>query len=382
MKIIVAPNAFKGSLTAQDAARHITVGIHAVFPDAEIVQLPIADGGDGTLETIIEASGGTYVDVEVLNPLAQPITAQLGILPDGTTAIIEMAAASGLRLIPTDQLNPMKATSFGTGQLIRAALDHGCTRIIIGVGGSATVDGGIGMAQALGIGLLDGQGDPVAYGGDGLGQITRIDLTGLDPRIANVEIVVASDVENPLVGPAGAAAVFGPQKGATPDMVTLLDQYLAHYGDIIRRDAGVDVLSLPSMGAAGGITAALVAFLNARIESGADVILDLMDINRHLQGADLVITGEGRLDSQTIYGKAPIVVAKRAQRHGVPVIALAGGLSDDVDVVYQHGIDALMPIVTRPMALDEAMRSAGLLVQSTTERALRLVKVGQGQPAN
>lgn len=376
MKILIAPNAFKGSLPAQSVARSMAAGIRRVLPSAEIIELPIADGGDGTLELIIGAAGGQYVEVGVLDPFAKPIVARFGILPDNQTAIIEMATASGLRLVLRDQLNPMQATTYGTGQLIRAALDHGCSRIIIGVGGSATVDGGIGMAQALGVHLLDMSGQPVGYGGHGLGQIDRIDLSSLDPRIHDTEIIVASDVENPLIGPEGAAAVFGPQKGATPDMVKLLDSYLTRYGEIIRRDVGANVLSQPSMGAAGGITAALVVFLGARIESGADVILDLMDVNRHLEGADLVFTGEGRLDSQTIYGKGPIAIAARARQQGIPVIALAGCLSDDVDAVYEHGIGGLMSIIPCPMTLDDAMSQAAHLIESAALRAMRLIQVG------
>lgn len=375
MKILIAPNAFKGSLTAMQAADAIAAGARQVFPEAMLVKLPIADGGDGTLETIMATASGSYIPVRVRNPLGEDLKSRFGLLADGT-AIVEMAEASGLRLINRDQLNPMHTTTYGTGQLIKAALDHDARRIIVGVGGSATVDGGIGMAQALGFDLLDAKGEPVPHGGNGLLALDRIQTGDHDPRIAITEFIVACDVTNPLTGPEGAARVFGPQKGATPEIVERLDSALVRYTDIIQHDLGKSVADLPGSGAAGGLAAGLAVFLNARIESGADVVLDALDADSHLSGVDLVITGEGAIDSQTIYGKAPIGIARRAAAHNIPVIALAGYVSDDADVVYEHGITALMATENRPMTLDEAMQNAAALLESATARALRLFKAG------
>lgn len=376
MKIIAAPNAFKGSATASDVAGAIQSGVMRVFPDAEVVQLPIADGGDGTLDVIIAAADGQYVEVEVLNPLGEQITAQYGLLDDGKTAVVEMAAASGIRLIDRAELNPMQTTTYGTGQLIKAALDRGCGQVIIGVGGSATVEGGIGMAQALGAKLLDNNGQNIGYGGGGLSQIARIDVSHIDPRVKDTRFIVATDVENPLTGETGAAAVFGPQKGATPEMVTQLDTYLTKYAAFIQRDLGKSVAELAGAGAAGGLAAGLVAFLDAEIQSGGDVVLDLLNMKTHLQNATLVITGEGKIDSQTAYGKGPAAVAKLAKQQHVPVIAIAGCLSDDADEVLAYGIDGLMATVDCPMTLDDAINNAPHLIEKAVARALTLLKIG------
>jgi glycerate 2-kinase len=378
MKIIIAPNTFKGSLPADEVAAHISAGIKRALPSAQIVELPIADGGDGTLDLIINAAGGTFIEQDVTGPLGETFRAAYGILPDGATAVVEMAAASGLRLVPPDRLDPMRATTYGTGELIRAALDRGCQRVIVGVGGSATVDGGIGMAQALGARLLDADGNDIPFGGGGLGAIKRIDLAGLHPRVRDAEIIVACDVENPLVGPEGAAPIFGPQKGASPEMVETLAAYLENYARIVARDTGHQIADLPGAGAAGGLAGGLVAFLSAKIESGARVLLDLMGMDAHLQDADLVITGEGRIDGQTAYGKGPAAVAKLAKKHNLPVIGIAGCLADDAAVVYAHGIDGLISTVCCPMSLDEAMQSAAPLVEAAAERAIRLVMIGMG----
>ncbi len=372
MKIVIAPNAFKGSLTAPEVAASIRRGVLRVFPDAETVELPIADGGDGTLELIVGAAGGTYAEATVHDPLGREITARYGLLPDGETGVIEMAAASGLRLLKPDELNPMTATTYGTGQLINAAVARGCRRLIIGVGGSATVDGGAGMLQALGAGLYTADDTPIAPGGDGLMTLEHIDLTTLDPRLRDVEITVACDVENPLTGAEGAAAVFAPQKGASPAQVAQLEHALTQYGGLLGAVTGVDVLNQPAMGAAGGITAALVACLDARIESGAGVVLQAMNIAAHLEGAHLLITGEGRIDAQTAYGKGPMAVAHIAQAHGLPVMALAGSLGVDV----LPGIDALMAITDAPMPLETAMEDAARLIETATARALYLLRVG------
>lgn len=376
LKIIIAPNAFKGSLTAPQAAQHIRAGVMRAAPDAECLELPIADGGDGTLDLVLAAAGGERVHIDVTGPLGEPVRAELGLLADDHTAVIEMASASGLRLLALDQLDPMRATTYGTGELIRAALDRGRKRIIIGVGGSATVDGGLGMAAALGIRPLKANGE-VAAGGAGLAALEHIDMTGLDSRIAEAEIIVSCDVENPLTGPEGAAPVFAPQKGATAEMVEALSVGMENYAHIVERATGRAVADLSGAGAAGGLGAGLYALLGARIESGAEVLLDLMNMDAHLRGAHLVITAEGRIDGQTVYGKAPAGVAKAAGRAGIPVIGIAGCLADDADAVYAHGIDGLMASVCCPMTLDAALKDAGPLLEAAAERALRLVLIGQ-----
>lgn len=377
MKIIVAPNAFKSSLTALEAAQCISVGIRAVFPDAEIVSIPVADGGDGTAEVLVSGTGGYFVEVPgVIDPMGQVRRSRFGVLGDGQTAVIEMADASGLRLIPRNQLNPMIATSYGTGQLIAASLDQGFRRIMIGLGGSATVEGGAGMLQALGVGLLDSDGQPIAWGGNGLKTLATVTLDRVDERLQGTEIIVASDVENPLVGPTGAAAVFGPQKGATPEMIPVLDSALANLAAVVERTNGQSLADLPRGGAAGGLAAALKGVLNARLESGIDLVLETINLEGALAGAGLVITGEGKIDSQTIYGKGPIGVARLAKKHGIRVIALAGSISADVDVVFQYGIDGLMVIVNGPQGLDEAMKHAASLLTDATSRALQLMQIG------
>src|SRR5258708_5845006 len=286
-----------------------------------------------------------------------------------------MADASGLRLIP-GRLDPLAATTYGTGQLIRACLDHGFRKIIVGVGGSATVDGGTGMAQALGAKLIDAAGRDVEPGGDSLGKLSRIDLSGLDPRLAETQIDVACDVENPLVGATGAAVVFGPQKGATPDMVKTLDANLTRFATIVQRDMGKSIAGLAKGGGAGGLAAGLEAFLNARLNAGIDLVIEVTGIETHLRDATLLITGEGMIDSQTIYGKVPVGIGLRAHKFGVPVVAIVGCVGPGANEVYDYGIDGLMSIVPCPMPLDIAMRDAFALTADAAERMLRLVKIG------
>jgi glycerate kinase len=378
MNILIAPNAFKGSVSALVAAQHVRTGVQRIFPDAVCVERPIADGGDGTMAVIVNALNGTYRTAEVMGPLGEMVVAQYGLVNGGKTAVIEMATACGIHLVESARLNPMLATTYGMGQLIAKCLDQGCERIIVGVGGSATVDGGIGMAQALGAKLLDADGQNIGYGGNGLRDLVSIDISTLDSRIEHTEIIVACDVENPLTGDEGAARVFGPQKGATPEMVITLENALADYSRIIERDLGKSVGNRPRTGAAGGVSTGLFAFLNAALDSGSDTILDLLDMSRYVQDADLVITGEGKLDSQTIYGKAPIAIARLAKQYGVPTIAIAGCLADDVDVVFDHGVNGLLAIVTCPMPLEDAMQNAPKLIESAAEYAMRLIRVGMG----
>lgn len=376
MKIVVAPQAFKGSLTAPEATEAIARGVRQVFGRAELVLLPVADGGEGTVRALVRARGGRLVTSRVRGPLGEPVNALWGLIGDGAEAVIEMAEASGLTLIRRDERNPLRTSTVGTGELIREALNAGARNILIGVGGSATNDGGMGMAEALGVRFLDASGDPLPPSGSTLDQIDRIDTTGMDPRIQNVEVVAAVDVTNPLCGPEGASAVYGPQKGATGEMVRRLDEGLAHYAAVIRRDLGVEVAELPGAGAAGGLAAGLVAFLGAQLRPGVEVIFRAIDIEARLRGAAFVITGEGRMDRQDIYGKAPLAVAKHARNLGIPTIAIVGSTGRDYRIVFDHGIDAVIGIVNRPMPLDRALTESSRLLTEAAMRACRLIRVG------
>lgn len=375
MKIVIAPDSFKESLSALEVARAIEAGFRSVFPEACIVCVPVADGGEGTLDAMLAATAGTRLAITVRGPLGTPVTASYGISGDGTTAVIEMAAASGLMLVPSAERNPLITSSYGTGELIRAALDAGARHLILGIGGSATNDAGAGMLQALGARLVDAEGAELPPGGGALSRLARIDRSGLDPRLATCRIEVACDVDNPLTGPRGASAVFGPQKGATPAMVAQLDANLRHFADIIRRDLGAEVDGLPGAGAAGGMGAALIAFLGAALQPGVDIVTRAVDLEAQLVDADLVITGEGRIDSQTPHGKTPIGVARLAKRHGKPVIGIAGCLGKDVDVVYAHGIDAVFSTVVRPCTLAEALAEAAANVEQTARNIAMALRI-------
>lgn len=358
MKILIAPDSFKESLSAEQAARAIGQGFQAVYPDAELVLLPVADGGEGTTEALVAATGGDSFTNRVTGPMGSALDATWGRLGDGETAVIESAAASGLDLVPNGQRNPWLATSRGTGELIRAALDAGARHIIVGLGGSATNDAGAGLLQALGARLLDDEGQEIPAGGGGLERLARIDLEGLDPRLAETRFEVACDVDNPLTGDNGASAIFGPQKGADPAMVRTLDANLARFARVVEETNGKAISDIPGAGAAGGLGGAFLAFFNARLKSGIDIVLDAVEIDAKLAGVDLVITGEGRIDSQTVRGKTPVGVSKRAQAQGVPVIALAGSVSADSDCVHDFGIDALFSVVPGIVTLPEALETA------------------------
>lgn len=376
MKIVIAPQAFKGSLHATDVAVAIARGIRQVFPAAQLVLTPIADGGEGTVDALVRSTGGVFHEDRVMGPLGQPVNARWGVLGNGRSAVIEMAAASGLPLIPRDERNPLLTTTYGTGELVKCALDHGVTDMVIGIGGSATNDGGVGMAQALGVHFLDGEGRELPRGGASLAKLARIDMSGLDPRLRDVAVEVASDVNNPLCGPNGAASVYGPQKGATPEMVTELDAALARYAEVLRRDLGIDIKDMPGAGAAGGLGAGLVAFLHAALRPGVEIVFRALGIEQLLDGADLVITGEGRMDGQDIFGKAPVALAQRARRLGIPTIAIVGSTGRDYRVVYNHGIDAVIGTVNRPMAFDRALAESSRLVTEAAMRAGRMMRVG------
>lgn len=379
LKVVIAPDSFKGSLAATEVCRAAEEGLRRVWPDAEVVRVPMADGGEGTVEALVDATGGQVIDVEATGPLGDKVQAFFGILGDGTTAVIEMAAASGLPLVPLDKRNPMTATTRGTGELIAAALDRGCRKFIIGIGGSATNDGGAGMAQALGARLLDAEGKEIGPGGAELARLTRIDTSGMDRRLVGAEFVVASDVDNPLTGPNGASAVYGPQKGATPEMVQVLNAALANYASVIRRDLRIDVEAMPGAGAAGGLGGGLVAFLGARLEPGVEIVIETTGLKEKVSGADLVITGEGRIDFQTLYGKTPMGVARVATECGVPVAVLAGSVADDARGLHDHGIDALLTVVKGPCDLDAAVRRAYANVADTAETLARLIEIGRRQ---
>lgn len=377
MKILICPQSFKGSLDALGVAHAIQDGLRIVWGDEhDYVVSPVADGGEGTVEALITATNGRYIETTVEDPLGRHVQAVWGMLPDDTTAVIEMAAASGLPRLERSERNPMVTSTFGTGQLIRAALDAGATRLIIGLGGSATNDAGAGMAHALGARFLDRSGRYLPRGGKALLRLERIDVTHLDPRLRDVEIVLASDVTNTLCGPEGASAVYGPQKGASAQAIDLLDRALAHFAAVAKRDLGADVRDIPGAGAAGGLGAGLIAFAGARIERGVELIFDAMHFDERLAGTDIVFTGEGRVDAQDVFGKAPIVVAQRAAARNIPVVLIAGSIGQGYESVHDHGVNAVLSIVTRPMNIERAVSQTGGLITSAAAHAARLISVG------
>lgn len=377
MKIVIAPDSYKESLSALDVACAIEAGFREIYPDAEYVKIPVADGGEGTVEAMVAATQGRVIPVKVTGPLGEPVAGFYGVSGDEQCAFIEMAAASGLELLSPAQRNPLKTTSWGTGELIRHALDLGVRRIIIGLGGSATNDGGAGMVQALGAKLLTDEHQQIGQGGAELAALMKIDISELDSRLADCQIDVACDVTNPLTGEEGASAVFGPQKGATPEMVTNLDHALAHYAARIKQDLGIAVLSLEGGGAAGGMGAALFAFCGAKLRPGIDIVTEALHLDTLVADANLVITGEGRMDSQTIHGKVPVGVARVAKRYHIPVIGIAGSLTADVGVVHQHGIDAVFSVLYRICSLDDALEQAGENVRMAARNIAAVMKMGQ-----
>ncbi len=372
MKIVIAPDSFKESLSAGEVAEAIEEGVRRVFPQAEVEQVPLADGGEGTVRTLVEATGGKVEEVEVTGPLGNKVKANYGILGDKKTAVIEMAAASGLPLVPRQKRDPSRTTTYGTGELIKAALGAGCREFIIGIGGSATTDGGAGMAQALGAKLLDGKGKDIGFGGGELRRLRSIDIAHLDRRLRESKVTVASDVDNPLCGDRGAAHVYGPQKGATPEMVEKLDKALQHFAKILKRDLHKDVADIPGAGAAGGLGAGLIAFLGATLRSGVDIVMEVVGLEEKILAADLIITGEGKMDKQTIYGKTPSGVAKLAGKHKKRLIGICGMLGAGAEVLYRHGFQALFPNRKGSMSMEEAMERARELTAATAERAMRL----------
>ncbi|EPJ7335677.1 glycerate kinase [Citrobacter amalonaticus] len=377
MKIVIAPDSYKESLSALEVANAIEQGFREIWPDADYVKLPVADGGEGTVEAMVAATAGRIVDVDVTGPLGKTVTAFFGLSGDERTAFIEMAAASGLEQVPVALRDPLKTTSWGTGELIRHALDAGVDHIIIGLGGSATNDGGAGMVQALGAKLLDARQNEIGKGGAALDALTRIDISQLDPRLAACRIEVACDVTNPLTGKEGASAVFGPQKGATVETIDRLDTALVHYAQIIARDLEVDVLELAGGGAAGGMGAALYAFCGAQLRRGIEIVTDALQLDACVADANLVVTGEGRMDSQTIHGKVPVGVAKVAKRYHKPVIGIAGSLTADVGIVHEHGLDAVFSVIYTICTLDDALKNAAENVRMTARNVAATLKMGQ-----
>ena len=373
MKIVIAPQSFKGSLHALQAAEAIQRGVLRAAPNAETVLVPVADGGDGTLEALVNTTGGEMRRSIVTGPLGQAVEAFWGIMGDGITAVVEMALASGLALVSPKRRNPRTATTRGTGEIIKEALDLGYTRIIVGLGGSATNDAGSGMAAALGVRFLDQAGQPLPSGGAALSRLASIDRSAIDPKLAQATIIGATDVTNPLCGPTGASAVFGPQKGASPRVVAELDAALANFARVVKQDLGLDVLDRQGAGAAGGLGAGLMAFTGADLRSGIDMVCQVLEFDRHLQGADLVITGEGRADESTIYDKAPVGVARRARAQGVPTIILAGSIGPGSEKLYDHGIAGLVCIADRPMSFERSLARTADLLEGAAERTVRLL---------
>ena len=379
MKIVIAPQSFKGSVTALAAAQAIERGVHRASPEAETFLVPVADGGDGTLEVLVNSTGGEIYRTIVTGPLGHAVEASWGVMGDGRTAVIEMARASGLAMVPHRRRNPRTTTTFGTGEVIREALTRGFDRIIVGLGGSATNDAGAGMASALGVRFLDAQGKPLPRGGSALSRLERIDTSGLDSRLQGTEIIGATDVTNPLCGSSGASAIYGPQKGATPEMVAELDSALANFARVAHRDVGIDFLNeeRPGAGAAGGLGAGLIAFANCRLQSGIDLVCEVLNFEQHIRDADLVLTGEGRADLSSIYDKAPVGVARKAAPYGVPTVILAGGLGEGYEQLYEHGIAGVVCIADRPMTFERSLARTEELLEDAADRTVRLLQVGK-----
>jgi glycerate 2-kinase len=378
LKVVIAPDSFKGSMSSLEVAGFMKEGVLQVLPNADVLIMSMADGGEGTLDCLINGTNGTFFEEVVSGPLGHPVQAKWGILGGGSdfkTAVIEMAQASGLTLLSNEERNPRLTNTYGTGQLIKSALDQGCNRIIIGLGGSATNDGGMGMACALGVKFHNKKGEVLPLGGIHLADLDMINTDQMDPRIKNVEFIIASDVTNPLCGSTGASYVFGPQKGASPKDVKLLDDALRNFAEKVKDFIGKDILNLPGSGAAGGLGGGLMAFLDAKTTSGIEITMNTLGFENHLLDADLVLTGEGRTDEQTVYGKVPVGVAKVAKEHGVPVICISGSLGSGIEELYEHGITACFSIIDAPNSLEEIFLKTGSLIQKTTSNAIRLYAV-------
>ena len=373
-KVVIAVDSFKGTMSSIEVCSRIETGFKAILPEIETVKVPIADGGEGTVDTFLTALGGEKIKVTVKDPLFREVESFYGILPDQKTAVIEMAAASGLPLVEEEK-NPRLTSTYGTGELMLDALQRGCNKLIIGIGGSATNDGGIGMAAALGVKFLDQEGNPIALNGEGLGQLRRIDVSEKDPRIDRCQVLVACDVDNPLYGEHGAAYVFAPQKGADQAMVEDLDQNLQNYAAVLQKDLGLSVQEIAGAGAAGGLGAGLVAFTPAQLKPGIEIILDAVSFSAIIADADLIITGEGKIDGQSLRGKVPIGIADRAKNSGVPVIAIVGDVGDGLEAIYQRGISAIFSTNRVAVPFSEARLRANRDLLETSESIARLFKI-------
>lgn len=375
MKFVLAPDSFKESLTAKEVADAMEVGIKKIFKDAECVKVPMADGGEGTVQSLVDATDGKIYEVVVTGPLGNKVNAKYGILGDGQTAVIEMAEASGIHYVKKEDRNPLITTTFGTGELIKSALDKGVKKIIIGIGGSATNDGGAGMLQALGAKLLDKDNKEIPFGGGGLSDLVKINLDDFDKRIKEVEIEVACDVSNTLTGKEGASAVFGPQKGATEEIIKILDENLHHYADIVNKTIGKDMENEKGSGAAGGLGFALLAFCDGKLNRGIDIVIKYADLSEKMKGASYVITGEGSIDSQTKFGKTPFGVSQVAKQYDIPVIGIAGNVGEGIDELYDLGFDSILSIMPGVMTLDKALSNAKENIENTLENVARLLSI-------
>ena len=373
--IVLAPDSFKESMTAKEVCEAMERGIRKANSQIRCIHVPMADGGEGTMQSLVDATGGRVYSKEVVGPLGNNVVAEYGILGNGEIGVIEMASASGIHLVDSEKRNPLITTTVGTGQLIKACLDKGVKKLLIGIGGSATNDGGAGFIQALGGRLLDENGDDLSYGGGALAKLHTIDLSNLDERLKYVSVEVACDVNNPLCGKEGASYVFGPQKGATREMIEILDQNLSHYAEVIKEQLGKDVISKAGAGAAGGLGAGLMAFLDVKLKSGIEMVIEYANLEEKVRDADMVWTGEGSIDFQTQYGKTPLGVAMIAKKYNKPVIALAGRVGNDIDVLYDKGIDAIFGIMRGVTSIEEALVKGPENVEKTSENIIRLLNI-------
>ncbi|MBS5936920.1 glycerate kinase [Clostridium sp.] len=375
MKVVIAPDSYKGSLTAMEVANCIEEGIKRYNKNIEVVKVPMADGGEGTVQALVDATGGRIINLKVCDPLLREVDSFYGILGDGNTAIIEMAAASGINLLDRNELNPLITSTYGTGQIINDAIERGCKNIIVGIGGSGTNDGGAGMLRALGIRFLNEEGRDIQEGGAALKELHSIDKKNFNKRISKCNIKVACDVDNPLCGLNGASHVFGPQKGASKEDIELLDEALNQYAKIIKNEFNIDVLNIPGSGAAGGSGAAFLA-IGSKLERGIDIVINETNLQTMIESADIVFTGEGRIDFQTKFGKAPYGVAKEAKKNGLPVIAICGEIGEGYDELYNHGFTSIFSIVNRPMTLEESIKDSKKLIRDVSERIVRVICEG------
>lgn len=372
MKIIIAPDSFKGSVSAIDVAKNIEIAIHAVEPSTQTVIMPVADGGEGTVDAIASCVAAEIHNIKVCGPMKEEAQGYYATIENGMTAVIEMAQASGLPMVPVEKRNPWYATTYGTGQMIKDALDRGVKKIIIGIGGSATNDGGAGALMALGASFLDAEGNELDLGGGALSKLTTLDLSQFDKRIFETEIVVACDVTNPLTGPMGASYIYGPQKGANPEMVAQLDAALEHFAEVSKEVLGEDFSVCPGAGAAGGLGFALLAFCKAKFAAGIDIVLDVCGFEKELESADLVITGEGRIDGQSVCGKVLYGIGMRAKEQNVPVVAIGGGVKEESEALLDCGISAMFSIANGPMTLEYAMEHGAELIRQVAKNIMRV----------